>query len=194
MSEAPPTGQQPPAAPGRPGRYQRSTNGLIGALLVTLLAIGGFVAFRAVNRDNPAVGPTRVDYLSAVQGAQQGGYKVVYPQSLPSGWFADSVHLTPGPRPAWGIGMLTDEGRFVGVRQEDASLDDLLHTYVDDEPTEGDRVRIDSPVGTSWQTFSDSGGDHAYAAEMGHEYVLVYGSAPAEDLRQVVESLTTAQR
>lgn len=186
MSEAPP--------PGRPGRYQRSANGLIGALLITLLAIGAFVAFRAINRDNPEISPTSVDYLAAAQGAQAGGFDVVYPTSLPSGWIASSVHLTPGDRPAWGIGMLTDDERFAGVRQEDASLDDLLHTYVDDDPTEGDTVRIDSEVGTTWRSFSDSGGDHAYATEMGRDVILVYGSAGTDDLRTLAEDLTTAKR
>ncbi len=196
MSEASPPGQQAPAGPARgpSGRYQRSTNGLVGALLITLLAIGAFVAFRAINRDNPDLEPTSVDYLSAVQGAQAGGFDVVYPPSLPAGWTASSVHLTPGDRPAWGIGMLTDEGHFAGVRQEDASLDDLLHTYVDDNPTEGDKVRIDSEVGATWRSFSDSGGDHAYATEMGNDVILVYGSASTEDLRTLAGDLTTARR
>lgn len=194
MSEQP-SGQQAPPGPARgAGRYQRSTNGLIGALLITLLAIGAFVAFRALNRDNPEMQTTPVDYLAAVQGAQQGGVDVVYPPSLPSGWVATSVHFTPGDRPAWGIGMLTDAGRFAGVRQEDASLDDLLHTYVDDDPTEGQKTQIDSEIGSTWRSFSDSGGDHAYAIELGNDVVLVYGSASPEDLRTLAGELTTAPR
>ena len=42
--------------------YQRSASGLVGALLVTLLVIGAFVAFRALNRDELEVGPEAVDY------------------------------------------------------------------------------------------------------------------------------------
>ena len=34
------------------GRYQRSFSGLIGAIVITLLAIGGFVAVRAFVRDD----------------------------------------------------------------------------------------------------------------------------------------------
>ncbi|MFC4783315.1 DUF4245 domain-containing protein [Nocardioides sp. MAHUQ-72] len=196
-SSSQPAGQQGAPRPatggqGTPGRYQRSTNGLVGALLVTLLAIGAFVAFRAINRDTPEIKPTAVDYLSAVQGAQQGGFDVVYPPSLPDGWIADSVHLTPGERPSWGIGMLTDEGRFVGVRQEDSSLDDMLAEYVDEETDEGDPVTLSGTVGREWRTFSDAGGDHAYATEVGRQWVLVYGSAPTDDLRLVAEDLTTA--
>jgi hypothetical protein len=197
VSEAPPTGPEPgpptpaPSRSGTPGRYQRSTNGLIGALLVTVLAILAFVGFRALNRDQPEIEPTPVDYLGAAQGAQANGFDVVYPAKLPDGWIADSVHLTPGDRPSWGIGMLTDEQRFVGVRQADSDLDVLLHTYVDENPTEGDPVTLPGSVGKEWRTFSDSGGDHALATELGRQWVLVYGSADVSDLHLIAEDLTT---
>jgi hypothetical protein len=178
----------------RPARYQRSTNGLVAALLVTLLAIGGFVAFRALNRDQPDLRPEPVDYLSLVQEAQTGGQTLVYPAKLPEGWIATNVAYTPGRPPAWGISMLTDEGKYVGMRQQAAPTSDLLETYVDEDPAEGDEVQIPSPVGNRWRTWSDSGGDHAYSAKRGDETLLVFGSAPPEDLRTVVEALTTATR
>ena len=90
--------------------------------------------------------------------------------------------------------MLTDEGTFVGLRQEDAPLDDLLTTYVDESPTEGDPVTVPGSVAPRWRTFSDSGGDHAFAAEVGGDTVLVYGSAGVDDLRGLVEALTTKRR
>ena len=43
-----------------------------------------------------------------------------------------------------------------------------------------------------WQVFEDAGGDLAYAAEVGDDVVMVYGSAAEEDLRLVLERLTTA--
>ena len=39
--------------------------------------------------------------------------------------------------------------------------------------------------------FEDEGGDLAYAAELGDDVVMVYGSAGEEDLRVVLERLTT---
>ena len=53
-------------------------------------------------------------------------------------------------------------------------------------------VALDSEVASRWRTFSDPGGDHAYAAEVGGQTVLVYGSAPQDELETLVESLTTA--
>ena len=46
----------------------------------------------------------------------------------------------------------------------------------------------------TWQLFADSGGDLAYAAELGDDEVLVYGSASAADLREVIGLLTTDPR
>jgi hypothetical protein len=167
---------------------------LIGSLIVTLLVIGAFVALRALNRNDLEVKPTAVDYLASVGYAQDSGFDPAYPASLPQGWIATSVDFTAGDRPVWGIGILTDDGKFVGLRQADESVDDLLHIYVDKDPTEGDKVDVPGSVASSWRTFSDSGGDHAYAAELAGDTVLVYGSASLADLREVLEELTLAPR
>ncbi|MCW2797496.1 DUF4245 domain-containing protein [Nocardioides sp.] len=178
---------------GNAGRYARTTNGLIASLVVTVLAVGGFVGLRALTRDDLEVKPDHVDYLAAVDGAQSAGLTVVYPPSLPRGWIADSISFERGDPPAWGIGMLTASGKFAGIRQEDASVTDLLHTYVDDNPTEGDPVEVAGSVARTWQTWSDSGGDHAFSAEVGHDTVLVFGSASVADLRELLDRLTVAK-
>jgi len=176
------------------GRYQRSFSGMIGALLVTLLVIGGFVAFRALNRDEVDTGPETVDYLETVDAVQEGGISVLYPPSLPSGWRATSVDYQPGEEPAWGLGFLTDGDTFVGVRQEDEPLDDLLAAYVDEQPAEVGEVDVSGAVEPTWRVFEDAGGDTAYAAKHGADWVLVYGSAPREDVEAMVGSLTDERR
>jgi hypothetical protein len=180
-------------AEGRPGRYQRTIAGGIGSMIVLVLAVLAFVLFRGVFRDNEAAEVEPVDYLSVVGPAQDAGLRVVYPPSLPEGWKATSVAYDPSTRAAWGIGMLTDEGRFVGVRQEDDDLESLLDTYVDDDAVEGDTVTVDGAIVSEWQEWSDDGGDHAYAATIGDFEVLVFGEAPVEDLLTVVRSLTDAR-
>jgi hypothetical protein len=159
-------------------------------LIVLVLAVLAFVAFRAVFRDNEAVEPEAVDYLSVVRPAQQSGFRIVYPPSLPEGWTPTSVDYVPGERPAWGVGMLTDDGKFVGLRQQDADVSALLETYVDKDPVEGDVVAVSGSVVEDWQEWSDAGGDHAYSAPVGDDEVLVYGSAPLDDLLSIVRSLT----
>jgi hypothetical protein len=175
---------------GRAGRYQRSIAGGVGSLIVLVVVVLAFVGFRALFRDNDAVEVEPVDYLAVVAPAQEAGIQIVYPPSLPEGWTATSVDFVPGTRPAFGVGMLTDEDLYVGVRQADDELTTLLETYVDADAEKGDVVTVEGAIVPEWQEWSDAGGDHAYAARVGDDEVLVYGSASTADLKAFVESLT----
>lgn len=175
----------------KPGRYQRSTSGLVGALIVTLLAIGAFVAFRALNREELEIKPEPIDYLAAVEQLQDSGSRPVHPPRLPEGWIATSVDVVPGRRDTWGLGVLTDEGAFVGIRQADSSAESLVEEYVDAEAAEGDVLGIpESDVAVEWLSWTDEGGDTGYSAEVGQQSVLVYGSAPAAEIQAYVATLT----
>lgn len=165
-------------------------SGMVGALLVTVLFVVAFVAFRALTRDEVAVEREPIDYLPVVERAAQSGDEVVHPPDLPEGWIATSVDYTGGDRPVWGLGILTDEGAFAGLRQEDTNVDDLVETYVDEDAVQGEPVDIDGALGGTWQSWSDEGGDHAYSTTVGDETVLVYGSAPAAELRDLAGRLT----
>lgn len=177
---------------GRPGRYDRSFGGLIGSMIVLVLVVFGIVIFRGTFRDTPEYEPEPIDYLALVSSIQVGELTPVYPAELPDGWIVKEATFTPGDRPVLDLAMSTDEDHFAGLHQEDAGVDDLVRTYVGADATEGEPVTIDSEVATEWQTFTDAGGDTAYAAEIGDDTVLVWGSAPAEDLEDLVETLTTA--
>lgn len=173
----------------RPGRYQRSTSGLIGALVILLVVIGAFVILRSVFRDELEVEPEAVDYLEVVRQVQQSGGEAFYPATLPEGWRATSATYDPSTG-AFGLGLNTDDERFVGLRQADTDLRSLLATYVDSQVDGGSEVTLESAVGDTWQTWSDDGGDHALTIEVGGEQVMVYGSASEEDLRAFAQSLT----
>ena len=92
----------------QPGRYQRSVSGMVGAMVVLLLVMAAYVGFRALNRDELEVEPETVDYLEAVQFAQDADWTVVYPPAVPEGWRSTSVESQQGE--AWGIGFLTPDG------------------------------------------------------------------------------------
>ena len=171
-------------------RYQRSFNGLIGAMIVTVLFVLAFVGWRSLFRNDVDERVEPVDWTESVQVARQAGLDVVRPRELPAGWTATSVDLRAGDEPRWGLGVLTDEGRFVGIRQQDTSVSDLVETYVDEDASEGDEVRVGSAVSDTWQTWSDDGGDHGYSAEVGDDVVLVYGSAPTADIEAYLALLT----
>jgi hypothetical protein len=183
---------------GQPGRYQRSPAGMVGALIVTLLVILAFVAFRAFNRSDLDVKPERVDYLSQVRIAQQetphGSAGLVYPSRLPSGWYATKVTFSPGgSRPGLELSMLTADDQYVGLVQSPESVADLLTAYVDPHPQAGPSVTVDGAAAPRWETWTDSGGDTALAARHGNDSLLVFGTVSQAQLEQLASSLTTAQ-
>lgn len=165
---------------------------MVGAMLVVLVVIGAFVAFRAVNRDDVEIQREPVDHLATVEGMQQEGERwLAYPPTLPEGWIATAVAVEAGPR--WALSLLTEDERFVGVRQaRGASVEALVDEYVDDAAVEGDAVRLDSALATQWRSFTDEGGDYAVAADLGRTAVLVVGTAPADEVQALAASLVTA--
>lgn len=178
---------------GRPGRYQRSATGLIGALLVTVAAVGAFFLLQELFRDDLEVRPGAVDHLEVVEAAQQAGIEPVYPASLPEGWIATRADGQAGPDPVLDIAMLTDDDRFVGLVWSRESADTLLRERVDDKQVEeAEPLTVEGSVAGEWEGYADPGGDRAYVAERGPATVMVYGSAPAEDLVEIIERLTTA--
>ncbi len=172
----------------QPGRYQRSTSGMVGALLVTLLAILVFVGLRACTRSDLEVKPEHVDYRAQIGFAQRAGAKLAYPASLPSGWYATQVDFEPGP--ALGLSLLTATGAYAGLRQSGASTAELLTTYVDEQPTAGSPVTLGGSLATRWDTWTDSGGDTALTARWHHQSLMVFGSATRADLELLARSLT----
>jgi hypothetical protein len=174
---------------GQPSRHQRSMAGMIGAMLITLLVILAFIALRGFTREQAEVDVPPVDYLDAVGAAADTGLALAHPRELPDGWRATSVDLDRDESAEWTMGMLTDEGRFVGIRQEEESADDIAAVALDEDAVEGEEVTLDGALARTWTTWSDEGGDTGYAAALGDETVLVYGSAPPEDLEEVIALL-----
>ncbi len=177
----------PDAAPEQPSRYDRNFGGLLAAMLVTVLFVAAYVGFRALTRDQPSLDPD-VDYASCVAYLQEADVSVVYPQELPSGWTANVIHFARGnatgvaDRPAHGPGRVRRRGPAGGATSTTCSTQ-----YVDENPSQGEDAAPANGLGvTSWQTWSDDGGDHAFSTELtsgplAGETLLVYGSAPVAD-------------
>ncbi len=174
---------------GRPGPYERSTGGLVGAILVLVAVVLTIVLIRGTFRDTPEYESPDIDYLSLVTTIQGAGLKPVYPPALPAGWTVKDATFTPGDRPVFDLTFATDDERTVGLHQEDVSDRELVTTYVGEEATQdGDPLTTD--LGT-WDAWTDTDGDHAYTTEIADDTVLVYSSGDPDALRDLVESLTT---
>ncbi len=177
----------------QPGRYERSAGGLIGALLVLLVVVGAFVVLRELGRDELEVEPEAIDYLPVVESVQESGREVAYPPSLPEGWQATSVDAGPADDVVFGLGMLTAEDRFAGLRQESTTLEKLVEVYVDENADPGEPIQAGSgELAGEWRTFTDQDGDTAFGREEQDGTLLVYGSASRDDLLQLLDELTLA--
>ena len=153
---------------GRPGRYTRSTSGLIGAMLILFVAVIGFVVFRGLFRTETEYIPPDTDYVEVVRAVQDEGGELVYPEQLPEGWVVNNLDYEPGLPPTFSLALLTDDEDFAGVIDTGAEVDDLVTSFVDQAAVEGDPLVLEAAeVTTEWRTFTDDGGDTAYVAEIG---------------------------
>lgn len=176
-------------------RYPRTFHGLIVSMVVLVVAVVAFWGLNNLTHSSPTT-DERVDYLRNVAEIQRAGapLKVIYPRTLPKGWKATSADYTApdglGTKPAWSLGVVTDHDTFVGLRLESAPLSELVSTYIDKNASTDGRATVATPVGNTWTTFSDRGGDHGYAEELGNYVLLVYGSGDKSDFATFMKSLT----
>lgn len=177
---------------GQPSRYQRSTSGMIGAMVVVLLVTGAYVGFRALNRDNEPTPVRTVDYATWIKAGRSDGKLATFaPTSLPKGWRATSARYSSGSDPRWHLGLLTDKGDYVGVEESLGAPKDVVEQHVDKAATEIGRAKVDGDL--SWTAYQDAGGDYALLARPGSptkETLLVVGSAPDAQIRAFAASLT----
>lgn len=174
---------------GQAGRYQRSFSGLIGSMVVLLVVVGAYVAFRAVNRTEPADPVRPVEWERSVDYARdQADFDLLAPDELPTGWIATSVRYTGGRDPHWHLGMLTGQRQYVGLEQEDRSAEDMVADYVDAEAQQGEDVEIG---GQTWESWFDAE-DQALVLEGEDVTTLVVGTVPQETVVDFVASLGTA--
>ncbi|GAB3868782.1 hypothetical protein GCM10028801_45270 [Nocardioides maradonensis] len=184
---------------GRPGKYQRSAFGLVVAMVTTVVAVALAIWVMGWFRHTPTAKPTHADYRAAVADMQRQKQPVVYPSSLPEGYIATQARV-PDDYDGFEIDLLkgdTANADFIGIRTaRTANIAALVHQDVDANATTiasyDVPATVASPLAPSWSGFQDDHGDSGYAAQVGQLSVLVYGSAPAADLQQVVDQLTTA--
>jgi hypothetical protein len=180
---------------GRPGKYQRSAFGLVVAMVTTVVAIGLVIWFMGLFRHSTDIKPQRVDYRMAVAAAQEGKLAVVYPATLPAGYIATQARV-PDDNDGFEIDLLKGDKDFIGIRAaRTAVIAALVHQDVDanatSTPSYDVPTTVAAPVAPTWSGYQDTHGDIGYAAEVNGVKVLVYGSAPAADLQQVIDLLST---
>lgn len=172
----------------QPGRYQRSFSGMVGAMVVLLVVVIGFVVFRAVNRNDVENPVKPIDISQPVEYArEQAKFPLLAPDELPEGWIATSVRFGgSGRQQTWHLGMLTEDQKYVGLEQQQETVDDMVEQHVDEEAERGDDVEID---GETWQTFTDEDDDLALVRETPEVTTLVVGRVDQETLEELLATL-----
>jgi hypothetical protein len=165
---------------------------MVGAMLVTVLAIVAFVAFRAINRDDLSVDPQSVDYLQTVEALQQGSdLDPAYPVRLPNGWIATRAVFS-ADNLAWELDVLTDKEKYIGVRQAAMSEKDLVSKYVDEKGLRASEVTLKGAVTPTWQSWTVDNDDTAYTTTLGGsrgEHLMVFGAAGSAEVKAFAASL-----
>lgn len=174
---------------GRSGRYERSMAGMVGAMGVTVLLVIGFIVFRALTREQLHYEPEPVDYLPVVEGIQASTpMKPAYPPTLAEGWVATRASWEHASL-TWRLNLLTDEGRFLGVRQSRRQLgSSLVEESVDEDARKGDTIRLGGALAGVWVEWTD-GSDYALLRETDREALLVVGTGSEAEVRDLAESL-----
>jgi hypothetical protein len=172
----------------QPARYQRSAAGLVGAMVVLVAVVLLGVWLRSLVSRDPSTPTEIVDYATVVPAARKAAdFALVAPVRLPAGWRATSVGYRDTPRPHWHLGVLTDQNRYVGLEQGDLPVRSVVHQYVDASATRGRPVEVG---GTTWATYSDSGGDLGLVRHQGRTTTLVVGhDVPESTLASYTASL-----
>ena len=184
--------------PERPSRYDRSFGGLLASMLVTVLFVAAYVGFRALTRDQPDIEP-EVDYLSEVQELQAAEVTVVHPCGLPEGWRATSTSLRrAAPRPRGASAASPTTASSWGCARSRPTSTDLLASYVDESPDQGEDAAPTNHLGvSSWADLVGRGRrprllDRARPSPLAGQTLLVYGSASVAQQEQLIDLLTTA--
>ncbi len=174
---------------GRPRRgYDRSVNGLIGAIVAVLLLI--FVMFlltRLAQRDvaDPAA---TIDYRPSLAEARADApFDVLAPEPVPPGWRATSAEA--GKHDAdyvWHLGFVVDDEEYAAVDQSTAATQSFI-AGVTPAAEPGQPVEIN---GVRWQTLHEADGDDNALLLRGDESTtVVSGTVPEDALVGFAESL-----
>lgn len=172
----------------QPGRYQRSANGLVGAMILIVVLVGGYAGVHALGRGHDVQPVRTVDYGPVVgQARAEKKLYVLAPDPMPKGWRATSVSYRPGRAPSWHLGMLTDTGKYVGIEESLSSEQDVVARYVDIDAIRGPTVSL---RGQTWRVWTDGGGDYALVLATRKETVLVGGSGGQAAVRLLVRDVS----
>jgi hypothetical protein len=161
-------------------------------MIVIVLGVVAFAGLNALKRDHDPTPVRAVDYQAMVRaGRADHKLSIQAPATLPAGWKATSADYLTGSDPTWHLGVLTDQGDYIGVEEARGAAKDLVEEHVDPDAVQGEDVTIG---GVEFETWTDAGGDYALSHEVRTgetptESWLVVGTAPKATIRDYAARL-----
>lgn len=169
--------------------YTQSVSGLLGALLMALLAIAAVWVLSLFHGQPTVQRAEPIDYSAELALARsQAPFEVLAPQQLPSGWDATSVSWEgAGPEVSWHLGIRTVDSLYVGLEQSNQSTSRFLEARTPaDQPAEPVSI-----AGQTWTGLTSADGDErAYVLAGDGVTTIVTGTASETDLITFAESLS----
>ena len=162
----------PPA--GRPGGYNRSFGGLVGAMIVMVVAVVLIWLALGLFRDEAEFEPAPIDYDASMTALAENGAALAYPERLPEGWRVNNLAYDPAD-PSFSLALLTDDERFVGVYHGREDLEELLERLVDDSVEEDGTVELTDGGGEAARGPPRHGAERRRVAGEGHRRLGPHG-------------------
>lgn len=154
---------------------------VIGLLILALAGLGVWFQVR------PETKVQAVDYATAAKAARGvSSFKILTPSSLPNGWKATTVRYAAGAKGSWHLGVLTDDGKYVGLEQTGAGILTALQDYSPDTTPRG----TSAIGGFTWQVRQSTNGETTLVREEGGITIIVTGTAAKSVLETYAASLT----
>jgi len=173
-------------------RIRPMMSGIVALAVALVTAIGWYYLGRPDESQQAIPTMTTSEWHSWVRAARTDqkldGWA---PDRVPAGWRVRTATYQSGSAPAFHLGMLTANGKYVGIEESRASVSQAVEQYVDQNATQGADVKVGN---FTWQVWTDGGGDYALIRQLRalsgeDETLLIVGTAPAAEIRTFVATL-----
>jgi len=187
---------------GHPGRAGLRMRDMVGAVVVLVAIIGAVMGFYGSCSFSPG-GPT-IDSASVPSADASGqltrtartvAFSVREP-AVPSGWRANSAGTSPVGAGASGdvvvrVGWVTSSGAYLQLSQSGGAAADVLvkETGQDEAPAASGSVEV---AGVTWTSYPGRRDEPAWVTELDGAVVLITGSAPDSEFRQLAAAMQKA--
>ena len=186
----------------KPERGSLRMRDMIGAVVVLLVIIGAVLAFYGgcqFSPGGPTVDPNAAPSADASgelrRAAGSAAFPVREPQ-VPEGWRANSTSTTAVGAGATAsvvvrVGFVTTAGAFVQLSQSGGDAGEIVakETGQAEPPKPTGTVDVD---GVTWTTYPGRRDEAAWVADLDDVVLLVTGSAPESEFRQLAKAAQEA--